>query len=126
MTLIVSVYRKTASGDLEDVELQPGPKGGEPSLFGFERCRTSLWGSAFSRGLGLVLLPRLAEGDLHATGEDLHLLRQEAELLLQRRAELSQATGYDEDFIEFRLQNLLRAVARAEAIEGNSGWVYVW
>lgn len=126
MTLIVSVYRKTASGDVEDVELQPGPEGGEPSLFGFESCRATLWGAPFTRGLGLTLLPSLAKGDLHATGEDLHRLRQEAELLLQRRAELSRATGYEEDFIEFRLQNLLRAVAQAESIEGNAGWVYVW
>jgi hypothetical protein len=126
MTLSVSVYRKTASGDLEDVALQPGPAGGEPSLFGFERCRTTLWGAPFTRELGLTLLPSLAEGDIYATGEDLPLLRHEAELLLRRRAELARATGYDEDFIEFRLNNLLRAVAQAEAIEGNAGWVYVW
>ncbi|QRK12387.1 hypothetical protein JQX13_21595 [Archangium violaceum] len=125
MSLLVSVYRKKASGDMEDVELQPGP-GGEPSLFGGEQCRTTLWGAPFTRALGLALLPSLAERDIYATGEDLRLLRREAELLLRRRAELARATGYDEDYIEFRLQNLLRAIAQAEAIEGEAGWVYVW
>ena len=126
MTLTVSVYRKTASGELHDVELQPGPAGGEPSLFGFERCRTTLWGASFTRDLGLALLPGLAEGNIYATGEALPRLRQEAEFLLQRRAELEHATGYREDYIEFRLGNLLRAIAQAEAIEGGEGWVYVW
>lgn len=125
MSLLVSIYRRTPAGTLEEVALQAGP-GGDPSLFGFERCRTTLWGAPLARELGLTLLPTLAAGDIRATGEDLRRLREEAALLLQRRAELSRATGYDGEFITFRLENLLRAIAQAEAVEGGAGWVYVW
>jgi hypothetical protein len=126
MSLLVSVYREVAPGKLEDVGPQPRPAGGDPSLFGFEVCRTTLWGAPFTRALGLTLLPGLAEGNIYATGEDLLRLQQEAELLHQRIHDLSQATGYQEEFIEFRLQNLLGAIAQAMAMEGGAGWVYVW
>lgn len=123
MSLSVFPYRRTGPGTLEYLEVEA--TAGNPSLFGFERCRTSLWGAPCVEELGAVLLPRLAKRDIYAEGPDLEVLRKEAEHLLANRSSIAAATGYAEDFIEFRLGNLLLAIQLAASVEGGVGGVNI-
>lgn len=125
MSLGISAFRRYENGEQESLKLAR-PGGGEPSLFGFEVCRTELWGAPCMEELGAVLLPGLAEHDLHVEGSELEVLKREVEHLLANLSTLSAATGYREDFIAFRLENLLLATERAMAVEGGMGGISIW
>lgn len=118
---MVCVWRRDDDGELERVETPPRP-GGEPTLGGFERWRTSFWGSDKVRGLGCVMLPLLATQDLWAEGADeLEALAGEVNLLKSRVDEFPGGA----DAYEFRLDNVLHAVAAAKKIEGDAGIVSI-
>ena len=88
-------------------------------LFGFEVCRRELWGHPIMPRLGLSLLPSLKDTDICAEGESpLAQLEAEARLILAQMAQIETATKYTEEFVAFRLQNLLRAIARARELGG--------
>ncbi|MBN9682106.1 MULTISPECIES: hypothetical protein [unclassified Corallococcus] len=123
MTLSVHACRRNETGETEDLTVER-TGGGEPSLFGFEVCRTELWGAPCIEELGAVLLPGLAEHDLYVEGAELEVLKSEVENLLANCSTISAATGYREDFIAFRLENFLLAVKRA-LLEGGVGGVCV-
>ena len=70
--------------------------------------------------LGLALLPTLKHADIDAQGEAvLSQLESEARLILLQMAQIVAATKYDEGFVSFRVQNLLRAVSRAKELGGS-------
>lgn len=92
-------------------------------LAGFERCRRDLWGHEFVRGLGVTLLPRLAEGDIYAEGEDIGRLESDTQCLLTHVTSVSEATRYTAEFITQRCQNILGAVRRAREVGGG---VVIW
>ncbi|MGE6760162.1 hypothetical protein ACQKGO_19260 [Corallococcus interemptor] len=125
MSLGVHAYRRDEKGKQEFLAVER-TGGGEPTLFGPEVCRTGLWGAPCMEELGAVLLPGLAEHDLYVEGAELEVLKKETEHLLANRSTIAAATGYREDFIAFRLENLLLAVERALAVEGGLGGVVIW
>ncbi|RKI35807.1 hypothetical protein D7Y27_30240 [Corallococcus sp. AB004] len=125
MTLSVRAYRRDKNGEQEFLDVAR-TGGGDPTLFGFEVCRTELWGAPCMEELGAVLLPSLVAHTPNVEGAELEDLKREVAHLLANRSTISAATGYREDFIAFRLENLLLAVERALAVEGGQGGVVVW
>ena len=121
MTLSINVYRRLPGEDaLEFVDA------GHPSeeLGGFERCRYDLWGSSVARQLGLTLLPTLRDiYGVWAEDEDLATLEREARTLLDHLELVSQATGFEREYVAHRTGNILRAIDRARAIGGG---VVIW
>jgi hypothetical protein len=110
VSLIVSIYRVTASPETEWVDpALPSPRN---ELFGFETCRQSLWGSDVVRRLGCDLLPTLGDGhDIQAEGGAIDRLEREARLLLDHVSDVAHEVAYAADLIAFRLENLLAAIA---------------
>lgn len=92
-------------------------------LAGFERTRRTLWGTAAVRSLGAAFLPRLADGDLWVDVDEVAAFAAECAMLLAERAAITAATGYGEDFLEFRLANMIAAAQRARSAGGG---VVVW
>jgi hypothetical protein len=122
MTLMVRPYRirrrhKRVRGRASKrPKLAPHRIGDECA--GFERSRNDLWGHESAGLLGLVLLPSLAQSDLYAEGTALDALEAEVQTLLTNLDRFSGATGYSADYIESRCRNILRAIAKARAIDG--------
>ena len=113
MTLSVCAYRIGPDGEWAGSIDAPLP---EPrnELFGFEVCRHKLWGAPVVRELGCGLLASLADGDIFAADEAaLAQLEGEARRLLAHLADVERATGYEAEFVQFRLDNLLALIAHA-------------
>jgi hypothetical protein len=96
---------------------------GVSDLAGFERTRTTLWGSAAVRALGAEFLPRLAGDDLWVGVDEVAAFAAECELLLAHLPALCAGCGYGEDYLAFRLSNMVAAARRATAAGGG---VVVW
>ena len=90
---------------------------------GVETTRTELWGSPAVRSLGASLLPRLAEGDLWVSNAQVEAFAAECALVLANRTAIASASGYGEEYIEFRLTNMVDAARRALDVHGG---VVVW
>jgi hypothetical protein len=99
------------------------PPEGDSELAGFERTRTRLWGSEAARRFGATFLPRLAVSDLWVQPGEVELFTQECALLMSNLAVLSDASGYDEDYVGARLRNIIRAAERARQVGGG---IVVW
>jgi hypothetical protein len=115
MTLRVCACRIGPNGECaESLDAQlPEPRN---ELFGFEVCRHELWGAPIVRELGCGLLASLADGDVYAADEAvLAQLEGEARHLLAHLADVEGATGYEAEFVQFRLDNLLAVVAYARS-----------
>ena len=114
MTLTVCAYTE----DIPWIDLGPGKY-----LFAFEVCRRDLWGHAEMESLGIRMLIELREYDLLVDcKEDFDTLAQDAHLILSNINLIARETKYDEEFIRFRIQNLLDAIAKAREVNGG---VYV-
>lgn len=114
MTLLVTAYRITRDAEGEKTELIPC----ESDLAGFEETRTTFYGHARARALGLVMLPSLATSNISAMGDELEDLRAEVGLLM---ADLS----LDEvPYWQLRLTNILHAIDAASAF-GPDGLVII-
>src|SRR6516165_12282738 len=105
MSLSVSTYIRRPDGGMEIVSVDSSDE-----LAGFECCRRDLWGHEFVRGLGLTLLPTLAEGDIYAEGEAVGRLQSDIQCLLDHVTSVAEATRYTTDFITQRCQNILGAI----------------
>ena len=92
-------------------------------LAGFETTRTKLWGSPVVRSLGVSLLPRLADGDLWVSNDQVEAFAAECALVLANRTAIASASGYGEEYIESRLANMVDAARRA--LDAHGG-VVVW
>jgi hypothetical protein len=136
MSLTVHARRKVAeSGKSATYEWEtPTPPSSEHA--GFESWRTSVWGSASARGLGLRILASLAKGDLYVSGQRLAELDAEVkqlqaslrsfvdELLAQGVHIVANADPYET--IQLRLSNIAEAVRLARAIPDGAGEVVIW
>ena len=118
MSLSVNAYTRRPDGGMEIVSVDSSEE-----LAGFERCRRELWGHEFVRGLGLTLLPTLAEGDIYAEGEAVGRLERDTQCLLTHVTSVAAATRYTTEFITQRCQNILGAISRAREIGGG---VVIW
>ena len=73
--------------------------------------------------LSLALLPPLKDTDIFAEDEaSLAQLDSEARVILASMPQVVADTEYGEEFIAFRLQNLLRAIGRAREL-GGGVWI---
>jgi hypothetical protein len=119
VTLLVTVYVRGESDDMQAIE---GPPGSE--LAGFEVARTNLYGAACVVALGAQLLPLLATANVCAdTPADLEVLARDCALILGSLELVAASTGLDPEYIAHRVGNISSAVARAQ--EANAA-VVVW
>ena len=127
MTLMVTLYRKTADGHHEDVPFDPTP--GHSNQAGVERYRQLVYGSERAKKLGLRLLPTLAEGyDIYAAGSDLSVLKHEVEVLKgdylrefeEKRVMHDEVSEWERSPVS-RLDNILEAVQYAIDNDGLYG-----
>jgi hypothetical protein len=119
MSLVVDAYVLGADGRMAFV---PGPAGSD--LAGHERTRDELWGSSCVAALGATRLPTLASTDIYALPPELDELDRDCALILDNLERVAAATGFDEDYISYRLGNIRAAIARARAVDGGS--VVIW
>jgi hypothetical protein len=119
MSLLVNAYTRGDGGEMVILESN------DPSeeLAGFEVFRKTFYGGQTARSLGLRLLPVLADADLYVEGRDLDVLQAEAELVLQNVDRFADEAAASPEMLRFRMQNILNAVARAQAANGG---VVVW
>jgi len=107
----------------EPFRLVDGTEDGS-ELAGFESARTKLWGSEAVIELGAVFFPRLRGGDLYVQPEEMAEFRAECALLATHTDDLlTEASGYSEEYIATRLQNITNAANRATAIGGG---ILIW
>ncbi|WP_369383128.1 hypothetical protein [Streptomyces sp. cg36] len=80
MSLSVHVFVEAADGSRDFLDAPEGVS----ETAGFERWRTSVWGSPVVRSLGARFLPRLAETDLHVGPDEVTAFLDECVLLASR------------------------------------------
>jgi hypothetical protein len=119
MSLSVHAYVRNAQGKMSFIE----PDDPSEELAGFEVYRRTLYGSRAAILLGLRLLPRLAEGDIYAVGDDLVILRADAEMALTNLRMFEAESGATAERLRPRFENILRAIDRAERAGGG---VVIW
>ena len=118
MSLIVYTFRIDCdSGKYieEDLDLiEPGKE-----LAGFESWRTEVYNSTIVKSLGAKFLPTLANSNLYVHNQEIEDFETEVKLLLDNVNDISNSINIDYKIIEFRLNNILQAIARA--IKQNGG-----
>ncbi|MFE7331874.1 hypothetical protein ACFU8W_44730 [Streptomyces sp. NPDC057565] len=125
MSLLVSVFVVDADGKRQVLEVPEGCS----DLAGFERWRTSVWGSEVVRSLGATFFPVLADADLQVAAGQVPEFRRECALLREHLEEIvagSPAVRTVEELkrqISERLANIEDAARRAE---GMGGGVLIW
>lgn len=82
----------------------------ESDLFGFEICRKELWGNQKLRDLGCIIIPKLNESDLYIINDNLQTTYKDCQTILKNINEISLVTNYSAEFIEFRINNLLKFI----------------
>lgn len=111
MTLSVNVW-VWADESRDGIRFLEFPTDGS-DLAGTEVTRTGLWGSPVVRSLGAIFLPRLADGDLWVSDDEVEAFIAECDLLLANLATIASALDHREDYIRFRLTNMINAGRRA-------------
>jgi hypothetical protein len=119
MSLLVNAYQRDNYGKIQILD----PIDPSDELAGFESFRTTLYGGQVARSVGLRLLPMLGHQDLYVELGDLPRLRAEIELVMENLEQCSKETGVEVKVIQDRLQNVLKAVRRAEELQGG---VVIW
>lgn len=114
MSLMVYLIQKKDISDISitiDTDLleQQVP---EPhnDLFGFESCRKTLWGHKIIHELGCELIYSLKETNIYVFDEELEKLEKEFFIILKNFDKIEQHTGYNRDFVEFRVRNALEMI----------------
>lgn len=82
----------------------------QKNLFGFESCRSELWGNWKLKELGCTVIPKLKDNDLFIVHKELHELYKDCEIILENISDISSVTNYSSEFIQFRINNLLSFV----------------
>ncbi|WP_415325690.1 hypothetical protein [Chryseobacterium sp. MMS23-Vi53] len=100
MSLTISFIYLSESFNNSDIKL-------ESDLFGFEICRKQLWGNQKLKDLGCVIIPKLKNADLYITNDELQTTYEDCQIILKNINEISLVTNYSEEFITFRINNLL-------------------
>jgi hypothetical protein len=111
MTLSVDVWVVDET-EPEKIRILEGSIPGS-DLAGVETTRTELWASTAVRSLGAVFLPQLAEGNLWVSNDEVEAFATECTRLLANRTMIASKSGYGEDYIQFRLTNMVHAARRA-------------
>jgi|GEM_PF-2324358 hypothetical protein len=125
MSLAVDVFVVDDNGEMCVLDVPAGCS----DLAGFEDWRTRVWGSQAARELGARLLPRLVDGDLVVSADQVPDLMAECSLLRAGLAAISpdgEGEAPDERGIRQvseRLANIESAAARARSCGGG---VIVW
>jgi hypothetical protein len=124
MTLTVDVYARTSDGEsiTLDVDGKDYPRN---DLFGIEVCRKTLWGADVMEELGLEILPSLSYRNIECENEELELLEHEAKIILDNLETISHRTKFLADYIEFRVLNLIHAIAKARSLASEYSFVGV-
>jgi len=115
LTLSVTVHRRDPA--TEALIDEPADDAGA-TLAGFESWRTSVYGSSGVQRRGARFLPELAHTDLFVEGAELAEFIAECTTLLSDVDALALETGVGAETLRFRLGNLLRGAAKAQAIGG--------
>jgi len=119
MSLSVCVYVYDENDEKNKIELGQGN-----DLAGFENLRHKLYGSKLAEDLGLKLLPQLKFQDLYEIkGEQLKMLENELEIIIENLNQFSEESGFEQDYINDRIQNILNAAQIAGRIKGV---VFIW
>ncbi|WP_262151491.1 hypothetical protein [Chryseobacterium foetidum] len=79
-------------------------------VFGFEICRKELWGNQKLKDLGCEIIPQLNEGDLYLINGELQRTYEDCLIILKNINAISLVTNYSTEFIEFRINNLLKFI----------------
>ncbi|WP_265429625.1 hypothetical protein [Chryseobacterium sp. YIM B08800] len=103
MSLTISFIYLSESFNNSDIQL-------ESDLFGFEICRKELWGNQKLNDLGCLIIPKLKEFDLFIIKDELQMIYEDCQIILENINEISLVTNYSEEFIEFRINNLLKFI----------------
>lgn len=136
MSLLVHARQRGLKGSSDDwTFIPPAPPYGE--FAGFESWRTTVWGSAQAKRLGLRLLPMLADRDLYVSGPELEQLETElatlqialedfVDKLRQAGVHVVASPADSLDTVRVRLANIAEAIRVARALPANEGQVVIW
>ncbi|RZJ49557.1 MAG: hypothetical protein EOO19_05215, partial [Chryseobacterium sp.] len=80
----------------------------ESDLFGFEICRKQLWGNKKLTDLGCIIIPKLKESDVFIINGELSEVFNDCQIIINNISEISLITNFSEEFIKFRINNLLK------------------
>lgn len=116
MNLCVDVFVIDPDGKVVVLDVPDGYS----DLAGFERWRTTVWGSPAVRALGARFFPVLDGDNLQVDRDDVPAFLEECALL---RANLSVVAPAAEHLVAVRLNNMERAARRAQEVGGG---VLVW
>ncbi|MFF8411339.1 hypothetical protein [Streptomyces omiyaensis] len=119
MSLLVHTFVLAPDGTMDLLEDPPCGR----DLAGFERSRTTLWGSAAMRALGARFFPLLAGDDLRVQPEELAEFLAECDAVRPHLAALAAHSGYTEEYVTARFDNIAAAARRAREVGGG---VLVW
>jgi hypothetical protein len=125
MSLAVDVF---VVGEDGHIDVLPVPDGCS-DLAGFERWRTTVWGSEAVRSLGATYFPVLADGDLDVAPDQVAdfraecaLIRDNIELIAAGDCPRHDHAAHVEG-IAYRLKNIEDAAVRAQELGGG---VRIW
>ncbi len=119
MSLSVSVFAYDDNDEKFNIELDNGR-----DLAGFESSRYKLYGSELAENLGLKLLPQLKSHDLwDVGGEQLNELESELKTIIENLEAFSKESGFEQEYIKARVQNILDAVQIARE---KKGIIVIW
>jgi len=113
---------KIIDGKIEWVEMDS--KNQNSGLFGSESSRKSIWSSQHLIDIGCSLLPKLRTQDLYCTGDDLIKLEKEFQSIKLNIVELKSNLSITNDYLEFRVNNGLKAIEIAKT-NGREFGVYI-
>lgn len=114
MSLTISFIYLSVSFNNSDFQV-------ESNLFGFEICRKELWGNQKLKDLGCLIIPKLKEFDLFIIKDELQTIYEDCQIILEHINEISLATNYSDEFIKFRINNLLNFIEIALENKENLG-----
>jgi hypothetical protein len=112
MSLLIYIYRKQEGTDMTALQAKiPSPHN---ELFGFDRCRETLWGHPITKSLGCELIGTLKDQNIYAFGENVFKLKKEFNIILDNIEWVEKETNYDHEFSRFRVQNALEVIKVVE------------
>ncbi|MCX4537522.1 hypothetical protein OHA79_04765 [Streptomyces sp. NBC_00841] len=125
MSLSVDVFVVGEDGQVDVLDV---PRGSS-DLAGFERWRTSVWGSDAVRSLGASFFPALASGDLKVFPDQVTDFLAECSLIRSNLEVVAPRTDPSKTHAEYvwqiseRLRNIEDAAERAQGVAGG---VLIW